>query len=227
MTHKRIAVVDDEPDILELVSIHLKKSGFEVSTYDSALPFLEDLSKQSPVLVVLDLMLPDMDGIEVCKKLRADKDSAHLGIIILTAKNSEVEKILGLELGADDYITKPFSPHELVARVKAVLRRKEKPVENDVISVTSNLQIDLNRHQTLLNGQAIKLTSTEFKILSLLASKIGWVYSREQILNHLWNNEKYVIDRTIDVHVKHLREKLGDQGSLIKNVRGVGYKLET
>ncbi len=226
MNGKHIAVVDDETDILELVSIHLKKSGFDVSSYESATSFMEKLKVNPPSLVVLDLMLPDINGIEVCKKLRSDKQHNEMGIIMLTAKSSEVEKILGLELGADDYITKPFSPHELVARVKAVLRRREHPVENNVIRITKDLIIDLNRHEIRLDNKTVNLTSTEFKILSLLARKPGWVYSREQILNHLWNNEKYVIDRTIDVHVKHLREKLGESGSLLKNVRGVGYKLD-
>jgi len=171
-------------------------------------------------------MLPDMDGIEICKKIRAIPSSSSLPIIMLTARSEETDKILGLELGADDYVTKPFSPKELVARVKAVLRRQLKPDKSERISVGKALEIDLKKYEVVLCGKKIDLTITEFKILELLSSKKGWVFTRDKILDHLWGDEKAVIDRTVDVHIRHLREKLGKESSLIKNVRGVGYKLE-
>lgn len=221
-----ITVVDDEPDILELVRLHLKKAGFRVEAFDKAEPFLEFISGTRPDLVVLDLMLPDADGLEVCKYLRKNEEFASVPVIMLTARGNETDRILGLELGADDYVTKPFSPRELVARVQAVLRRGVSEETSKTIHVGGRLHIDPGKHQVLLDGRKVGLTSTEFRILLLLASKKGWVFSRDKILDFLWGQEKAVLDRTIDVHIKHLREKLGDAGRFIINVRGVGYKLE-
>ncbi len=224
-----IAVIDDEPDILDLVSLHLKKSGFDVAEFLDAEKFLRSLPHKTPDLIVLDLMLPDIDGIEVCKLLKKDPKYAPIPIIILTARVEETDRVLGLELGADDYITKPFSPRELVARVKAVLRRaKDIKKDKDVgyIEIGQKLLIDLNKYEVYVNGKKIDLTPTEFKILRLLAMNKGWVFSREKILNEVWGSEKDVLDRTVDVHIKNLREKLGKMGKYIKNIRGVGYKLE-
>ena len=222
-----ILVVDDEPDILALVRLHLERAGFRVETFERAEPFLGFVKQTRPLLVVLDLMLPDADGLEICKYLKGQERFVGLPIIMLTAKGEETDRILGLELGADDYVTKPFSPRELVARVKAVLRRdKEAKGSDAVLEVGGILAIDPGKHQVLVKGKGITLTSTEFRILHLLASKKGWVFSRDQILDFLWGQEKAVLDRTIDVHIKHLREKLGEAAVLIKNVRGVGYKLE-
>ena len=222
-----IAIVDDEPDILELVTVHLKKNRFRVREFPDAESFYRFLQSGVPDLVILDLMLPDADGFEVCKHLRRNEKLAALPIIMLTAKAAETDKVLGLELGADDYVTKPFSPGELVARVKAVLRRKESHKEEvERIDLAGILSLDLQRHEVSVKDKKVELTSTEFRILQLLASKKGWVFSREKILDYLWGSEKTVVDRTVDVHIKHLREKLGPAARLIKNIRGVGYKLE-
>lgn len=223
---KLIAIIDDEPDILELVSLHLKRAGFDVKGFLQAEDFLKFIETNHPDLILLDLMLPDADGLEICKYLKKKEEFSSIPIIMLTAKGEETDKIIGLELGADDYVTKPFSPKELVARVKAVLRRPSQPEISEKIKIGKILTIDTAKHEVLIEGQKIKLTSTEFKILTLLASKKGWVFTRDQILDHLWGQEKAVVDRTIDVHIKHLREKLGKAARLIQNIRGVGYKLE-
>ncbi|HVN25289.1 MAG TPA: response regulator [Syntrophorhabdales bacterium] len=223
-----IAVIDDEPDILELVSVHLKKNRFRVRGFSDAEALYSFLHSEVPDLIILDLMLPDADGFEVCKHLRTSEKLGAVPIIMLTARVAETDKILGLELGADDYVTKPFSPRELVARVKAVLRRREPPREEiERIDVEDILSLDPQKHEVTVRGSKVDLTSTEFRILHLLASKKGRVFSRDQILDHLWGNEKTVVDRTVDVHIKHVREKLGPAAKLIKNIRGVGYKLET
>jgi len=223
---KTIALVEDEPDIVELLEIHLQKGGFQVRSFNNGKKFLEYLSKNTPDVVILDLMLPDIDGLEICKRVRTSNSSADTAIIMLTAKSEEIDKILGLELGADDYVTKPFSPKELVARVKAVLRRHAPRQQTRTIEIAGGLLIDLEKYTVTLKDEKILLTSTEFRILQLLASKKGWVFSREKILDHLWGDEKAVIDRTIDVHIRHLREKLGPAAGCVKNLRGVGYKLE-
>jgi DNA-binding response OmpR family regulator len=223
---KLIAVVDDEPDIVELVSLNLQKAGFKVKSFLEADPFLRFLNSESPDLIILDLMLPDTDGFEICKYLKAHEKHSSIPIIMLTARTEETEKVLGLELGADDYVTKPFSPRELIARVKAVLRRPEMRRETKKIFVGDVMVIDLEKYEVTIENRKIDLTPTEFKILQLLSSKRGWVHSRDQILNFLWGQDKTVIDRTIDVHIRHLRDKLGKTSALIKNVRGMGYKLE-
>jgi two-component system phosphate regulon response regulator PhoB/two-component system alkaline phosphatase synthesis response regulator PhoP len=223
-----IAVVDDEPDILELIGLHLSRAGFAVKSFAAAKPLLHYLNKQLPDLLVLDLMLPDGDGLEICKSLKKEARTQPLPILMLTAKGEKPDIVLGLEFGADDYMVKPFSPAELVARVKAILRRSMKPGagEGDLIRVGSALNIDPGRHTARVNNQGVPLTSTEFSILLILSRNPGWVFSREKILDALWGDEKAVIDRTIDVHITHLREKLGPAGSMIKNIRGVGYKIE-
>jgi two-component system phosphate regulon response regulator PhoB/two-component system alkaline phosphatase synthesis response regulator PhoP len=224
--NKLIAIVDDEPDILELVSIHLEKANFKIAKFDNSQEFLKFIDKKTPDLLILDLMLPDIDGLEICKRLKSDTKTSHFPIIMLTARGDEFDKVLGLELGADDYITKPFSTRELVARVKAVLRRNRIKMSESTININDDLVIDLQRYSVIINGHPVDLTSTEFNILKILATKRGWVFSREQLLQHLWGDDKIVISRTIDVHIKHLREKLGPAAHYIKNIRGVGYKLE-
>lgn len=222
-----IAVIDDEPDILELVSINLKKANFFVECFENAESFFRYLKQKTPDLIILDLMLPDMDGLEVCKTLKNHNRYASIPIIMLTARADETEKVIGLELGADDYITKPFSPKEMVARVKAVLRRGGPQDDvKQLIDIGGIILIDLEKYSVIANNKKVDLTSTEFKILSLLASRKGSVFSRDAILEHLWGSEKTVIDRTVDVHIKHLREKLGSAASFIKNIRGLGYKIE-
>jgi DNA-binding response OmpR family regulator len=224
--NKLIAVIDDEPDIVELVTIHLKKAMFKVRGFSDAESFYSFLEEQIPDLIILDLMLPDADGLEICKYLKKEDKFSSIPIIMLTAKGDETDKILGLELGADDYVTKPFSPRELVARVKAVLRRRQKVEESGKLDVGGILIIDTEKYEVFVEGKRIELTSTEFRILKLLLSKQSKVFSRYDILDYLWGDEKIVIDRTIDVHIKHLRDKLGKAGQFIKNIRGVGYKLE-
>jgi DNA-binding response OmpR family regulator len=223
----RIAVVEDESDILDLVALHLRKEHFNVQGFLNGSSFLRSIEASVPSLVVLDLMLPDMDGFEICRRVRAKPICANIPIVILTARVEETDRVLGLELGADDYVIKPFSPRELVARVKAVLRRttKREP-EPETIQVGEFLTVDPLKYKVTVESQRVELTTTEFRILELLASKKGWVFSRDRILEHLWGNDKAVLDRTVDVHIKHLREKIGKAGTLIKNIRGVGYKVE-
>lgn len=223
---KFIAVVDDEEDILELVAVNLKKNGFEPKVFSDGAKFLKYLSKQKPELVILDVMMPDMDGFEICKTLKKDNRYEDIPVVMLTAKSDETDKILGLEFGADDYITKPFSPKELVARVKAILRRNERKLLSKELEVGGILKLNFERYSASVDGKAIELTSTEFKLLELFTSKMGVVFSREKILDYLWGQEKAVLDRTVDVHIKNLREKIGKAGKFIKNIRGVGYKLE-
>jgi two-component system, OmpR family, alkaline phosphatase synthesis response regulator PhoP len=222
-----VTIVDDDRDILELVSLHLSKSGMKVREFADAEGFYRFLQYHVPDLIILDLMLPDTDGLEICRFLRKEDRFSHIPVIMVTAKADELDKVLGLEMGADDYVTKPFSPKELVARVKAVLRRtKSLPEKVDVIKIGEFITIDPGKYELSNASGKVDVTTVEFRILQLLASKPGRVFSRETILNHLWGNEKAVTDRTIDVHIRHLREKLGPAASLIKNIRGVGYKLE-
>jgi len=222
---KLIAIVDDEPDILELISYHLKKERFEVREFRDGEGLLSFIETMLPDLVILDLMLPGMDGLEVCRVLRGNRRTSSVPIIMLTAKGSEADKVVGLELGADDYVVKPFSPRELVARVKAVLRRAKVEEKGESL-VIGDLAIDTNRFEVRFKGRRIDLTPTEFRILAILAERPGWVFTRNQLLDKLWQEDKVVLDRTIDVHIRHLREKLGEGGRLIKTVRGIGYKLE-
>jgi len=222
---KLIAIIDDEPDIVELVDLHLKKAGFMTKGFFEAESFYRFLSTHIPDLIILDLMLPDADGFEICKYLKKQEKYAQIPVVMLTAKADETDKVLGLELGADDYVTKPFSTRELIARVKAVLRRKVQKEEEKIV-IGDILTIDLKRFEVVVEKRKVELTSTEFKILQLLSSKQGWVFSRDNILQYLWGHEKTVVDRTVDVHVRHLREKLGKAAYLVKNIRGVGYKIE-
>jgi DNA-binding response OmpR family regulator len=223
---KIIAVVDDEDDIRELISVNLKKAGFKTKEFSDADSLIKSLSKSMPDLIILDIMMPGTDGLEACKILKKDERYSAIPIIMLTAKTDEADKVVGLELGADDYVTKPFSPRELTARVKAVLRRKAVVEDEAEILKIAGISMDMQKHEVIVKNKKIGLTATEFNILHILAIKKERVLSREQILDNLWGSEKVVVDRTIDVHIKHLREKLGSAGKLIKNIRGVGYKIE-
>lgn len=223
---EKIFIVDDEIDIRELVSVHLKKNNFQVQGFENYLSLSKALKKEKPSLLLLDLMLPDKDGMDICKELKQDSRYAMIPIIMLTAKTDEMDKVLGLEFGADDYITKPFSPRELVARIKAVLRRSQPIFSQKIMEIDKSLKINFSKHEVFVKKEKVNLTLKEFNILALLAQKQGWVYSREQILDAVWGNDDFVYERTVDVHIKHLREKLKDVAHLIKNVRGLGYKLE-
>jgi len=220
-----IAALDDEADILELLKINLQKAGYRFEGFQEAEDLFRYLARERPSLILLDLMLPDTDGLEVCRQIRRSDSLAGVPVIMLTARGDESDKVIGLELGADDYVTKPFSVKELVARIHAVLRRPPGGEAGPRIAV-GTLVIDLEKFEVTAGGAKVELTATEFKILQLLASRKGRVFSRDQILDFLWGSEKAVIDRTVDVHIRNLREKLGESASLIKNIRGVGYKLE-
>jgi phosphate regulon transcriptional regulator PhoB len=221
-----ILIVDDEADLVELVSYNLRKEGFSVDSASDGETALSKLRKGKYDLVVLDLMLPGIQGIELCRILRNDLNTASLPIIMLTAKGEEVDKIVGLEIGADDYVTKPFSPRELVARVKAVLRRtKGKPTTEKFLRI-GELEIDKERYIVSLKGKPVKLSATEYKLLLYLAERKGKVFSREQLLDAIWRDEAFVEPRTVDVHIRRLRAHLGEDPSnprYIKTMRGIGY----
>ena len=221
-----ILVIDDEADLVELVSYNLKKEGFRVDSASDGETALYKLRKNKYALVVLDLMLPGIQGIELCRILRNNPDKAGLPVIMLTAKGEEVDKIVGLEIGADDYITKPFSPRELVARVKAVLRRaKEKPLTENLLKI-GELEIDKERYNISIKGKLVKLSATEFKLLLYLAERKGKVFSREQLLDAIWRDEAFVEPRTVDVHIRRLRSQIEEAPAnpkYIKTMRGIGY----
>jgi two-component system phosphate regulon response regulator PhoB len=221
----KILVVDDEPDALELIAFNLKGAGFEVLTAPDGECALRLARAHVPDLVLLDLMLPEVDGLEVCKILRRDPATAGVPVIMLTARASEVDRVLGLELGADDYVTKPFSPRELVLRVKNLLRRRTGPEEEVERFTFGELVIDLPRHLVSVQGKAVDLTATEFRLLSVLAQRRGRVQSREQLLRDVWNYESLIDTRTVDTHMRRLREKLGRASRFLDTVRGVGYRF--
>jgi len=221
----KILVVDDEPDALELIAFNLKNAGLEVLTAENGDQALRLARAQLPDLILLDLMLPEVDGLEVCKILRRDPATSAIPIIMVTAKAAEMDRVLGLELGADDYVTKPFSPRELVLRVKNLLRRRQATeTPTDRISV-GDLSIDIPRHLVTVQGRAVELTATEFRLLSVLAQRRGRVQSREQLLRDVWNYETVIDTRTVDTHMRRLREKLGPAARYLDTVRGVGYRF--
>ncbi|MDD8020675.1 MAG: response regulator transcription factor [Acidobacteriota bacterium] len=225
---RTIAVLDDEEDILKLLRTYLTKAGFKVEALAEPEDFLKTVAHHPPDLILLDLMLPGTDGLEICRHLKKRPETASIPIIMLTARAQEADRVTGLELGADDYVTKPFSLRELEARIKAVLRRQEavSPGSARKILAGGKLVIDSEQHEVRVNGQPIELSLAEFKILELLASRPRRVFSRDEILDHLWGQEKVVVTRTVDVHIRHLRQKLGKLSSLIQSVRGLGYKFE-
>lgn len=226
MKKAKILVVDDERDIIELVSYNLEKEGFKVIAASDGEKALELVSSEEPEIIILDLMLPGIDGLDVCRELKRNDQTTSIPIIMLTAKGEESDIVIGLELGADDYITKPFSPRILVARVKAVLRRIESKKEVPKLIRINQLSIDLVRHQVTYRGKTLILTSTEFNLLILLAQNRGRVFTRDQILDKAWKEESFVVDRTVDVHVRRLRQKLGQASRFIETVRGVGYRFK-
>jgi phosphate regulon transcriptional regulator PhoB len=223
---KKVLIVDDEKDIAELIIYNLKKEGFAADSAPDGETALEKMKKGNYDLVILDLMLPGLQGIELCRILRNDPATSSLPVIMLTAKGDEVDKVLGLEMGADDYITKPFSPRELVARVNAVLRRaKERPVSVRIIK-EGDLVIDKDAYAVTRKGIPIKLSATEFRLLLYLVERKGRVFSREQLLNAVWSDEAFVEPRTVDVHIRRLRAQIEENPSspgYIKTMRGAGY----
>lgn len=228
MTEKLITIVDDEEDIVKLVSHHLKREGFKVKEFHNGRDFLNYIESVAPDLAILDIMLPGIDGLEICRILKNKTRTSSVPIIMLTAKATEADVVVGLELGADDYIVKPFSPRELVARVKTVLRRTSVQDSAGNVIKIGPLSIDTEKYEVTVDDDKILLTTTEFKILEVLAEGKGRVFTRDQLLKkkRLWGDDKLVYDRTIDVHIKNLREKLGAAGDMVKTVRSIGYKLE-
>jgi phosphate regulon transcriptional regulator PhoB len=226
----KILAVDDERDILELVSYNLRKEGFEVVTSTNGEEALKLIRKERYDLVILDLMLPGMQGMEFCKTLKYSDETAGIPVIMLTAKGEETDKVLGLEIGADDYITKPFSTREFVARVKAVLRRTgEKPSTGKIISI-GDLEINTGTYVVTKKKKAIKLSATEFKLLLYLVERKGRVFSRDMLLDAVWKDEAFVEPRTVDVHIRRLRSQIEDEPSnpkYVKTRRGIGYYVDS
>jgi len=224
MPGELILLVDDEPNILELGTIYLEREGFRTISVMDGLKAVESVKKDNPALIVLDLMLPTLDGYEVCKKVRADSD---IPIIMLTARDEDIDKIIGLELGADDYMTKPFNPRELVARVKAILRRSERAGKTEKATAIhlGDLTIDDARHEVTVKGKPIGLRAKEFDLLMALAENKGLVLTREKLLDLVWGFDFYGQTRTVDVHIAHLRKLLAGSAVKIETVTGVGYKL--
>ena len=224
---ERIFVVEDDKNILDLLHLYLEREGFQVAGDGDGQAALERILAQPPDLVVLDLMLPGLDGREICRRLRA---RSELPVIMLTARDDDVDKIVGLELGADDYLTKPFNPRELVARIRAILRRSAGPrlLRQDAPAlVIGNLRIEPERHRVLLEGREVRLRRLEYDLLHTLALQPGRVFSRDQLLSLVWGYEVPGQTRTVDVHVAHLRHKLAGMQASIDTVWGVGYRLET
>jgi len=223
---QKIMVVDDEPDAVDLVEFNLKNAGFDVIAAEDGVDALQKARKFAPDLILLDVMLPEIDGLEVCKMLRRDPATSGIPIIMLTAKAAEIDRVLGLELGADDYVTKPFSPRELVLRVKNLLRRRMSDDEKSEFMHFGDLVVDVAGHGVLVNGKAIELTATEFKLLRVLAQRRGRVQSRDQLLKDVWDYDSMIDTRTVDTHMRRLREKLGKASKYLDTVRGVGYRFQ-
>jgi two-component system phosphate regulon response regulator PhoB len=221
---EKILVVDDEPDVLELVQYNLTKAGFQVRTVSDGAEAVKQVREAPPDLIVLDLMMPEIDGIEVCKLIRADPRTSGILILMLTARASEMDRVLGLEVGADDYLTKPFSPRELVIRIRNLLGRQESIRKKDVIQA-GNLCIEVSKHDVTVKGKRIDLTATEFNLLTVLAQRSGRVQSREQLLRDVWEYDSLIDTRTVDTHVRRLRHKLGAAAKHIETVRSIGYRF--
>jgi DNA-binding response OmpR family regulator len=220
----KILIVDDEVNVVEMLEINLNAAGFEVIVVADQSTALFKARSESPSLIILDLMLPRMPGLEICRELKRDIMSKHIPIIILTAKAEELDKIVGLELGADDYMAKPFSPRELILRINCSLRRTSHATPSGKI-IVGEMILDKNRHDVRVKGKAIDLTATEFRLLSLLMERCGKVQNRENLLNGVWGSESIIDAHTVDTHVRRLREKLGPLASHLETIRGVGYRI--
>jgi phosphate regulon transcriptional regulator PhoB len=226
----KILVVDDEPDAIELIKFNLKSAGYDVATAADGDEALKKARALLPDLIVLDVMLPEVDGLEVCKILRRDARVSAIPIIMLTAKAAEIDRVLGLELGADDYVTKPFSPRELIARVKALLRRAEPPTDSPRTIEIGKLSIDPASYRVSHAGKAVPLSTLEFRLLYYLASRPNRVFTRDQLLDAVWGTDRFVTPRSVDVYVRRLREKIEpdpENPMHLKTVRGAGYLFET
>jgi two-component system phosphate regulon response regulator PhoB len=227
MSNETILVVEDEEDILELVRYNLEKEGYEPVLAESGEDALAAVEAQPPDLILLDLMLPGIDGLELCKRLKREPETNEIPIVMLTAKTEEADIVAGLELGAEDYITKPFSPKVMIARVRAVLRRvSQAPFDEEETLEVHGLTICPGRHEVLYKGETVGLTATEFRMLHYLARRPGWVFTRYQIVDAVRGPDHAVTDRAVDVHIAGLRKKLGPAGTYIETVRGIGYRFK-
>lgn len=225
----KVLIVDDEISIRELLKFNLQKEGYSVFEAEDGITGVSIAKADKPDLIILDLMLPGLDGIDVCRSLKNGQTTAGIPIIMLTAKADEVDKVIGLEMGADDYLTKPFSTRELMARVKAVLRRSQKDMQPTGELIVGNLKLNFSRYEAHLGKEKLELTPKEYELIKLFATNIGKVFTREQLLDKIWGYEYYGDTRTVDVHVRHLRAKLEKDKSLanaIETVRGVGYRMD-
>ncbi len=220
-----ILVVEDERDLLTLLEFNLRKEGFETVLASSGQEALQQLRRRPPDLVLLDLMLPDMSGTEVCRRLKSDPRTQGIPVIVLTAQGEELDRVVGFELGADDYVVKPFSVRELLLRVRAVLRRAGQQGSERPITEVGGIRIDVDAHRAWVRGEALDLTPLEFRLLATLVTRAGRVQSRERLLSDVWEMSSELETRTVDTHVKRLREKLGPARDLLETVRGVGYRL--
>ncbi|MBN2506357.1 MAG: response regulator transcription factor [Verrucomicrobia bacterium] len=221
----RILIVDDEPDAVELIAFNLRSAGYDVVTASDGEEALKKARGLFPGLIILDLMLPEVDGLEVCKILRRDPKTSGIPIVMVTAKAAEIDRVLGLELGADDYVTKPFSPRELVLRVKRLLRTGQESTDKLERMELKDMTIDVPRHEVTVKGRAVDLTATEFKLLTILAQRRGRVQSRDKLLQDVWEYDTLIDTRTVDTHMRRLREKLGAAAHHLDTVRGVGYRF--
>lgn len=229
MTREKILIVDDEEHIVELLDFNLKNAGYETFTASDGIEAVKIAEEEKPSLILLDLMLPGMDGFDVCKEIRKNKEMKNTSIIMLTAKGEELDKILGLELGADDYITKPFSVRELLARVKAVLRRTSvSNIQESDVYESKTLKVDFERHEVIVNGEKVDLTLKEFELLHILIKNKGKILKREMLLDKIWGYEYIGETRTVDVHIRYLRKKIEEDDKnprFIETIRGVGYRF--
>jgi two-component system phosphate regulon response regulator PhoB len=223
---ERVLVVDDEPDIVALIAYHLAKAGFRVSTATTGDEALEHARRDRPSLIVLDLMLPGLSGFDVLESIRRNNETKDVGVLMLTARREEPDRIRGLSLGADDYLTKPFSPAELVLRVQAILRRTGNVSSKDETLEIGDISINRSAHSVSVRGQPVDLTPTEYKLLMLLAERRGRVQARSLLLQSVWDAAPDIQTRTVDMHVQRLRSKLGESGDLIETVRGFGYRIK-
>jgi phosphate regulon transcriptional regulator PhoB len=224
----KVVLIEDERDIVELVRYNFRKEGFEVESFSRGEEGLQYLRRHPADLVLLDIMLPDRDGFEICRRLRAEERLKSLPVIFLTAKGEEIDRVLGLEIGADDYVVKPFSPRELVARAKAVLRRQARPAESAEVVETRDLRLDARTQEVKVRGRSVELSTLEFKLLHFLASHPRRIFSREQLLDEVWGRDRFVTPRTVDVHMRRLREKIEDhpeKPQYLQTVRGAGYRF--
>ena len=224
MGHK-VFIVEDEPDLRDTLKYNLENEGFIVEAFSNGEDFLSSVDKNKPNLVILDLMLPGVSGLDVCRELRSNDNYDGIGIVMLTAKSEEIDRIVGFELGADDYVTKPFSVRELILRVKVLLKKRTDDGANEQILEFGPILMNLEAHEVSIDGKIVNLTALEFKLLKHLLKRKGRVQTRDQLLGDVWGYSSEVTTRTVDTHIKRLREKLGEPGDLIQTIRGVGYRF--